>query len=42
MKLTNIVNEILNEESITPGKKIHFKKGMSDDEILNLFKEFKI
>ena len=36
MKLTNIVNEILNEESITPGKKIHFKKGMSDDEILNL------
>jgi len=38
MKLTNIVNEILSEESITPGKKIHFNKGMSDDEILNLAK----
>ena len=38
MKLTNIVNEILSEESITPGKKIHFNKEMSDDEILNLAK----
>jgi hypothetical protein len=36
MKIVNIVNEILSEESITPGKKIHFKKEMSDDEILNL------
>ena len=36
MKLTNIVNEILKEDTFTPGKKIHFKKGMSDDEILDL------
>ena len=36
MKLSNIVNEILTENSITPGSKEYFKKGMSDDEILNL------
>ena len=36
MKLTNLLTQILNEDSFTPGKKIHFKKGMSDDEILDL------
>ena len=36
MKLSNILNEILTEETITPGTKEYFKKGMSDDEILNL------
>ena len=28
--------KILNEDSFTPGTKIHYKKGMSDDEILDL------
>ena len=28
--------KILNEGSFTPGTKIHYKKGMSDDEILDL------
>ena len=36
MKLTNLLTQILNEDSFTPGKKIHFKKGMSDDEVLDL------
>ena len=36
MKLTNLLTQILNEDSFTPGKKIHFKNGMSDDEILDL------
>jgi hypothetical protein len=36
MKLKNLLTQILNEDSFTPGKKIHFKKGMSDDEVLDL------
>jgi hypothetical protein len=36
MKLTKILEDIINEDSFSPGKKIHFKKGMSDDEILDL------
>ena len=40
MKLSNILNEILTEETITPGTKEYFKKGMSDDEILNLADKF--
>ena len=39
MKLINIVNDILNEGSITPGSKEYFKPNMSDDEILELAKE---
>ena len=30
------LKDIINEDSFTPGTKIHYKKGMSDDEILDL------
>tara|TARA_R110000823_G_scaffold257376_1_gene379084 strand:- start:63 stop:479 length:417 start_codon:yes stop_codon:yes gene_type:complete len=39
MKLTNIVKDILNEGSITPGSKEYYNPNMSDDEILDLAKE---
>ena len=30
------LKDIINEDSFTPGTKIHYKKGMGDDEILDL------